>query len=350
MDARSITQEVLLGPVFDALPVGVVVLDQAGLVRAFNKHEEKLANRRRDRVLGRPFFDDVAPCMNVKELAGTFFDKVQSAAIDTRVEFSFPFPHVNQPRDVVVRMQSIVVAGAPHGILFIEDVSMQRAVERLKESLATLLVHDFKNPLSVITSNLEFVQTLITDRQLTEAVNDSLGAAKQLHGMVLNLLDVARLETGTFPIDRAATDVTKLVTESARANGALAREAGVTLVPDVKPGVAGELDASAVRRALANLIENAVRHAPNGTRIVVSGADEGGELVLRVADEGPGVPQDLREGIFDKFSQGAVAGRTSSNRGLGLTLVRMVARAHGGEVTVGDNAPRGAVFTIRLSG
>jgi photoactive yellow protein len=75
MDPRELAQEVLLGPVFDALPVGVVVLDPAGLVRVFNKHEETLANRRRERVIGRPFFEEIAPCMNVRELAGEFFDK-----------------------------------------------------------------------------------------------------------------------------------------------------------------------------------------------------------------------------------------------------------------------------------
>jgi len=348
MDGTELTQQVLLGPVFDALPVGVVVLDEAGLVRVFNKHEEKLANRARERVLGRPFFEDIAPCMNVRELAGEFFAKVKSAALDTRVEFSFPFPHVNQPRDVVVRMQSIIVAGQPHGLLLVEDVSMQRAVERMKESLATLLVHDLKNPLSAITSNLDFLSTIVKGNDATEAIADSLIATKQLHTMVLNLLDIARLETGTFPIARAATDLTQLVADAARANGALARDAEVEVVADGPSGVEGLVDASAVRRALANLIENGIRHAPRGSRVIVSAAWEAGAIVLRVADQGLGVPPEMRETIFEKFSQGSLEGRTASNRGLGLTFVRMVARAHGGDVSVSDNVPRGATFTMRM--
>ncbi|MDB4943356.1 MAG: sensor hybrid histidine kinase [Labilithrix sp.] len=345
MDPRELTGDLLLGPVFDALPVGVVVLDEAGLVRVFNKHEERLANRQRARVIGRAFFEDVAPCMNVQELAGEFFDHVRTGSLDTRVEFSVPFPHVTQPRDVVVRMQSVIVAGAPHGLLLVEDVTMQRAVERLKESLATLLVHDFKNPLSAIRTNLEYLRAFASPEGV-EAVDDSLAATQQLHGMVLNLLDIARLETGTFAIERQPTDVAALVGDAVKQGAAVARVSEVVLVADAAP-VTAPIDPAAVRRCLANLIENAIRHAPARSRVVVSCAEEAGSVVLRVADEGPGVPAPLRATIFDKFAQGAAGHRASDNRGLGLTFVRMVAHAHGGEVAVLDT-PRGATFELRL--
>jgi photoactive yellow protein len=348
MNPLELSQAVLLGPVFDALPVGVVVLDQDGFVRVFNKHEEKLANRQREQVVGRPFFVDIAPCMNVRELAGAFFAGVKGGELATRVEFSFPFPHMSQARDVVVRMQSVIVNGAPHGLLLVEDVSMERAVTRMKETLATLLVHDFKNPLSVINSNLEFVRSLLVRHDAVEAVDDSLLATKQLHAMVLDLLDIARLETGTFPLVRAMTDASMLVQDLVRGNGALAREADVTLVADHAAPVEGWIDPTAVRRSLANLIENAIRHAPRRSRVVVSVAFDDGVMALRVADEGAGVPAEMRETIFEKFGQGSDHARTTSNRGLGLTFVRMVARAHGGDATVGDTHPRGATFEMRL--
>lgn len=348
MASRELTQDVLLGPVFDALPVGVVVLDRAGLVLVFNKHEEQLAGRRRERVIGRSFFEEVAPCMNVRELGGEFFDKVESARLDLRVEFAIPFPHANQARDVVVVMQSVIVDNQPHAMLMIEDVSMRRAVERLKDSLATLLVHDFENPISVISSNLDFVRSLVREEPLAAALDDGMVATKQLHAMVLDLLDIARLETGTFTIARAETDVADLVRGVVRASAALARDAQVEVVADVALPVAAAIDASAIRRALGNLIENAIRYAPRDSRVVVSAAHEGREVVLRVVDHGPGVPASQRQAIFEKFTQGAAEGRTASNRGLGLTFVQMVARAHGGEVTVGDSVPRGSTFALRL--
>lgn len=349
MTQPRISQDVFLGPVFDALPVGVVVLDANGDVKAFNRHEELLAQRQRERVLGKSFFHEVAPCMNVRELAGRFFRGVNDGGLDTRVEFSFPFPHVNQPRDVVVKMLSVDIESAPHGMLIIEDVSMQRAVERMKESLATLLVHDFKNPLTAIRANIEFVSTLVADRPAaTEALDDSLESTNLLSSMVLNLLDIARIETGTFPINLTATDLRALAASVVQSNQGLARLADVRLEADLPPSLVANVDAGAVRRCLANLVENALRHAPVHTRVVVAGEPAADGVVLRVSDAGPGVPEELREVIFEKFTQGGTHGRTSDNRGLGLTFVRMVARAHGGDVRVVEAGAGGATFELVL--
>lgn len=347
---RSVAPSLVLGPVFDALPVGVIVLDPRGLVRLFNQYEEQLANRQRERVLGRPFFEEVAPCMNVRELAGEFFDNVHGANIRTEVEFAFAFPHAPQPRNVLVRMQSVIVDHEPHALLMVEDVSAKRAVERLKETLATLLVHDFKNPLSVISANLDFIRDVMAPENAPalEALEDSVLATKQLHEMVLNLLDIARLETGSFPIARIPVDVVALLGECARGSAAIVRDARVEVITDLPRELEARIDPTVVRRALQNLMENAIRHAPSGSRIVISAALESSELVLTVADQGPGVPPELRDSIFDKFSQGDATNRSMSNRGLGLTFVRMVARAHGGDVSVTDNAPRGARFSMRL--
>jgi len=347
---RAVPLSLLLGPVFDALPIGVVVLDSGGLVRLFNRYEEQLANRQRERVIGRSFFDEVAPCMNVKELAGEFFDNVHATNLHTEVEFAFAFPHAPQPRNVLVRMQSVIVEREPHALLVVEDVSAKRAVERLKETLATLLVHDFKNPLSVISANLDFIREVMAPLQnpALEALDDSVLATKQLHGMILNLLDIARLETGTFGIVRVPVDVVALVVECARGGAAIVRDARVEVVADLPRELEARIDATAVRRALSNLLDNAIRHSPSGSRIVISAALESSELVLTVADQGSGVPPELRDAIFEKFAQGDATNRAASNRGLGLTFVRMVARAHGGEISVSDNTPRGARFSMRL--
>jgi two-component system phosphate regulon sensor histidine kinase PhoR len=344
--------DISLSQIFDALPVGVIVLDPAGRVRVFNQYEERLANRTRERVLGRPFFEEVAPCMNVRELAGVFRDNVAAATIDTRIAFSFPFPHANQPRDVMVKMQSVIVGREPHAILLVEDISAQRAVERLKDTLAHLLVHDFKNPISIITANLDFLRTFVASDRLDglEALDDSLVATKRLHSMVLNLLDVARLETGTFPLVRSSTDITALLSDLVQGLSAVARGGDVTLVADGGAPLVANVDGGVIRRALGNLVENALRHSPRGSRVVVRAVIDGDYVCISVIDEGPGVPRELRTTIFEKYAQVAPANTASANRGLGLTFVSMVARAHGGDVSVGENTPCGSVFTMRVLG
>lgn len=275
---------------------------------------------------------------------------MHGANLRTKVEFAFAFPHATQARNVLVRMQSVIVDREPHALLMVEDASAKRAVERLKETLATLLVHHFKNPLSVIGANLDFIREVMAPmkKPALEALDDSVLATKQLHGMILNLLDIARLETGTFAIVRVPVDVVALVVECARGGAAIVRDVRVEVVVDVPRELEARIDASAVRRALCNLVENAIRHAPSGSPIVISAALESSELVLTVADQGSGVPPEMRDAIFEKFAQGDATNRAASNRGLGLTFVRMVARAHGGDVSVSDNTPHGARFSMRL--
>ena len=96
--------------------------------------------------------------MNVQELGQSFELNIGRAPIDVTIDFAFPF--LEQPRDVTVRMLSFDVDGQPHACLLIQDVSAQRSIERMKETLSSLLVHDFKNPLAVVLSNLEFARAL----------------------------------------------------------------------------------------------------------------------------------------------------------------------------------------------
>ena len=100
-----------------------------------------------------------------------------------------------------------------------------------------------------------------------------------------------------------------------------------------------------LHRMALNLMENALRHTPDGTHVRASVAADNGEVVLAVEDDGPGVPPDLRDRIFERFVRGA--GDRGSSSGLGLSIVRAVAESHGGSVTYEDAQP-GARFVVRL--
>ena len=339
---------VLLAPLFDALPIGVVVLDQTGRVVVYNECEERLAGRARERVLGRRFFEEVAPCLDVRDLGGRFRAGIARGEISAHVEFTFPFPNVNQPRDVVVRMLAFGASGAPHGLLLVEDISTRKAVERMREVLAQLLVHDMKSPLAAILGNLDFLgDGHAAPAEVSEIVHETRDAGHSLQRMIHNLLDIARLETGVFPINARETDLVALVTDAVRRAQGTARMRGVTVVADAQPGSAW-IDAEAMRRVLDNLIDNALRHSPNGQRVIVRAALAGELLTLEVEDRGPGVPAELRERIFEKYAQSTGGPQTSSNYGLGLTFVRMVARAHGSDISIEQASPHGAIFRLQL--
>ncbi len=343
----------LLNTLFDSLPLGVVVLNARGEVVIFNREEARLARRSRDRVIGRTFFTEIAPCMNVQELGMNFTRNIGREPIDVTIDFAFPFPFLEQPRDVTVRMLSFDVDGAPHACLLIQDISAQRSIERMKETLTSLLVHDFKNPLAVVLSNLQFARedpALAARPDLVRALTDADRSAHRLHSMVVGLLDITRLERGEMVLHRERVDLRDLVRQLVEEARALGRTRGVDLAADLPPGaIEAEIDANLVRRALDNLVENAVRYSPKGGVVRLRAATSDSGVFIEVADQGPGIPEIVRKEIFEKYVQVRKAtDPRSDNRGLGLTFVRLAARAHGGDATVDCPAVGGSVFRFQV--
>ncbi len=339
----------------DHMPLGVVVLDPEGRVVLYNRYEEILAGRRRTSVVGRHFFTEVAPCMNVKELGGAFTRDIGRQPLQIETEFSFPLPFLEQPRDVNVRLVSFESDSTPYGALFIEDVSAKRSVDRMKETLGRLLVHDMKNPLSVMMTNLQ----LLGDRALggeerEELSSSALAAGQRLHNMFLNLIDITRLEANTLPLDRGPLPVDELLRELIRERTVLFRalEVGLELdLPEQRSGLVALADRALVRRGVENLLDNASRFARS--RVIVRAARQDSTVAIEVADDGPGITSHKAEAIFDEFvTVGLPTERTVStgslNRGLGLTFVRLMARSHGGRALVEPRSGGGTVFRLEL--
>lgn len=341
----------VLAALFDTFPLGVVVLDRHGNVVVYNQREAELARRSREDVLGRSFFEVVAPCMNVRELAGAFQAGIDGEVLDRRIEFSFPFPFLERPRDVLVHLRSMRVDDEPYGVLLVEDVTASRAAEKQRQHLSNLLVHDLKNPLSAILGNAEFLLEagpLGGDPTSREALADIREGAKRVERMVLDLLDVAALETGSMSLRLAPVDLRELMEICAKSARSIARKRKLEVLLEIpaEPVIAW-VDADVLRRAVDNLAENALRYTPAGgeVRLSVSG---GNPISLRVADQGPGIPADLRDRIFERYVSVRMDGERGSNRGLGLTFVQLAAHAHGGRVTVETADGSGSVFRIDL--
>lgn len=343
----------LLGGVLDELPMGVIVLDAAGHVVLYNRYEERMAFRDRADVIGKDFFVEVAPCMSIESLAGVFRDGIGSSALKSDVDMMIQPPH-SSPRDVVVRLRSLSIEGQPFAALYIEDVSLQRAADRTREALSQLLVHDMKNPLAAVLANLEFihgdgdVDADADAADYAEAISDALQASKRLERMIGQLLDLTRLQTGNLQLRRVAADVGPLVSTVVAAMHAVAKQRSVELgmEPSANPACCDH-DRDILERALLNLVDNAIRHSPRGARVVVRAFSESRRVVLQVIDQGSGVPPSERERVFEAYAQlSDEYTLRGMNQGLGLSFVRMAARAHGGDASVRDGPDGGALFEI----
>jgi signal transduction histidine kinase len=159
--------------------------------------------------------------------------------------------------------------------------------------------------------------------------------------MITTLLDIARADAGQLAPARQRVELAALVADVIAALELRAGALGVKLVRDLAHPTA-YADPELLRRVLENLVDNAIRHAPDGSEVVVESraADRGVEL--RVRDAGAGVDPERRAEIFERF---ATTGGTRANRGLGLAFCKLVAEAHGGRIWIEDAAP-GATFAL----
>jgi len=270
------------------------------------------------------------------------------------------YPHGMSPR-AAIRRQATVFTIA-FGLLLVVIVAglvatyrlVKRETEmaRLKADFVANVSHDLKTPLSLIRM---FGETLEMGRVIDEAVLQEYyrvitRESERLSRLIDNVLDFSRIEGGARTYDIAPTAVEPLVRETLDAFGYVLAQEGfkveVTIPPDL-PKV--PMDAGAVGQVLANLVDNAIKFSAERKWLGVEADIQTGYLTLTVADKGVGIPLAELEKIFQKFyrvGRSETQGRRGS--GVGLALVRHVAEAHGGRVTVESRLGEGSRFTLWL--
>jgi two-component system, OmpR family, sensor kinase len=204
--------------------------------------------------------------------------------------------------------------------------------------------HELRTPLTSILANLELLEAELAGEQ-RDMADSALRSSRRMRRLVGDLLLLARADAGR-DVQRAPVDLAAVAAEAAGEAGALSSDHPVSLDlpgPVIVNGVEDDL-----HRLAGNLIENALIHTPAGTPVTVSVRRDGDSARLEVADRGPGVPQDMRERVFERFARGGGDAAPRGGSGLGLAIVRAVASGHGGNVEVRDAEGGGASFVVTL--
>lgn len=259
-----------------------------------------------------------------------------------------------QPTELVMRVQTALRLRRmgeelrEHYALVRKQRDDLKRLQLQKERLSAFVVHDLKNPINSMDLH---AQLLLRNRALPDKAHNSAhrirAEARSLLRMVLNLLDISRGEEGTLVPRHDSVEVPALIGALVEEFDARAARASVRLF-HAGPAMAVQADPDLLRRVLENLVDNAIRHAPEDSQVEVcwSEVDEG--LELRVADHGPGIAPELRERVFDRFVQLDSAPLVSrAGRGLGLAFCRLAIEAHGGRIWIGEHGP-GTVFHVHL--
>ena len=232
------------------------------------------------------------------------------------------------------------------------SLERQRELEKLKEQLVGLLVHDLKSPLGAVLVNASYLESGDSDEaERGEILAEVIAATQAMHRMVMDMLDVMRVDERGLVPNRRAVDIGSLLHEAARPALAQARTSGPRIqVATPSPSIEASVDPDLLRRVLENLLDNAVKYAPTSTSVIVRAGWLGSLLKLEVLDDGPGIPEHEQERIFEPYAR---LSRDSENkarqsRGLGLAFCRLAVEAHGGRILVRNRVPRGAAFVVEL--
>jgi signal transduction histidine kinase len=227
-----------------------------------------------------------------------------------------------------------------------------RRLESLRDSLIHMVVHDMRSPLAVVLGSLEVMQLEhATDLSASGRRLVSMGenAARRALDMLGTVLDLSRLEAGQMPLARVSCELGSLAREAAGALGAL--QGGRRLSVEAPPqGVRVQADRELLTRVFQNLLENAFKAtSPQDGQVRLVACEEEGGARVEVHDDGPGIPPELRERVFDKFAQvEAPEARRPQSTGLGLTFCRLAVEAHGGRIGVKRSDLGGSAFWISL--
>jgi len=232
------------------------------------------------------------------------------------------------------------------------------ATLRLREDLSNMIVHDMRSPLASILLHSQLLAMKVASPDVSKHTETIRAEAQRLDSFINDILMLAKMEHGQLILSRSPVDVNQIALEAEKGYSAIAQSRQINLVVDLpEESQRVSLDANLFRRVLDNLLSNALKFSPAGSTVTLrityprartASEPQAPHVRIQVLDEGPGIPEEHRQRIFNQFEIVALRQRQIPQIGLGLAFCKMVIEAHGGRIFVEANEPKGSVFTIEI--
>lgn len=223
--------------------------------------------------------------------------------------------------------------------------------EQLRSNLLRSISHDLRTPLTSISgnvSNLLSNEDRFDEKTKVQLYSDIYDDTMWLINLVENILSVTRIDEGRLNIRLSTELLDEIVTESLQHISRQKSEHEI-LVKSPDEFLLVKVDASLIMQVMINLLNNAIKYTQKGSRIVITTKKQDRQAVVQIADNGPGISDEMKPFVFDLFYSGAKSMADSRRSlGLGLSLCKSIVEAHGGTIVLSDNVPNGAVFTFTL--
>jgi len=326
-----------LEAVISSMEEGVIPLDPDGRILGVNGAAKELFELRDD--------PQGLKLWEVVRLPG--LEDAASKALRRRTPVTDSFEVGNR----VLSVRLSPVTDGPGAVLVAHDITEDRRYDTLRKEFVANVSHELRTPLSVVQG---YVETL-----LDGAVNEEKSAleflaiidknVRRLSAIVTDLLDLSKLESGGHVFEPRPVDIRGLVERVAEAFRPVAERKKQQLVTEVSPGAdIVHADGALLERALANLVDNALKYTPDGGRIRIRAGFDGGQVALAVDDNGMGIPEADLPRIFERFYRvDKSRSRDLGGTGLGLSIVKHIVQIHGGTISV-SSTPAGSTFTLRV--
>ena len=232
-----------------------------------------------------------------------------------------------------------------------EQAAVRAKNEALRANLLRAISHDLRTPLTSISGNADTLRSgweKLDDETRERIFTDIYEDSQWLISLVENLLAVSRIEEGRMQLHLSPELPDEVIREALQhiriptAGHRITVDCGEELL-------LASMDARLISQVIINLVENALKYTPSGSSIAIGAEKQGDRVVIRVADDGPGIPDDLKPRVFEMFFTGdRKVADSRRSLGLGLSLCRSIVSAHGGEITLTDNTPSGCIFSFTL--
>jgi PAS domain S-box-containing protein len=332
----------------ESIVEGIVTLDAEGRIRFFSHGAERITGRRREDVIGR-LCDEVfqLPVSGV-----SFREAIPVPRSMQKLSVSLGNGHVTTLSITSARL-SQVESGDNQTVLVLRDVSEEEIAHRLLGQFLGNITHEFRTPLSALAALTELLldQALdLSPEELQELLASLHISVVSLQTLVDNLLESSSIEAGRFRVSPHPADLEKVIHEAARIMRPLLEKYHQHLEIDLPPGLPMvHADSRRTVQVLNNLLSNAAKFGSPDAIITIQTQIVEDMIRVQVADQGPGIPFESREQIFTRFAYtGANHENASAGAGLGLSVVKAIVEAQGGNVGVEPNQNGGSTFWFTL--
>lgn len=359
-----------MGTILRASRDGLALLDRGGFVQAANPAAEHLIGLNVDTEFRESFAEVLANNMYPDDpvAANAYVDKIgglyrATAADNQDREYAITR---RDGRTLYIKESHTPITGENTSglvarLVTLHDQTEEKELELYRQKVQSMVIHDLRSPLSSIISSMYMVLALLegagesVDENLVPSIQVSLESANQLLHLVDSMRDIERMGKGELPLDLQQLPVFYILDQATDALATSMVEANLTVETQLEPDLPDLMvDNDLIRRVFINLMQNAYKFTPGGGRIMVGAyrSDEDRDMVrLFVNDSGPGIPEEMRERVFEQYEQITTQKPYQGDKGsgLGLHFCKLAVEAHGGRIWIADEGPlRGANFVFTL--